>query len=284
MENKFSKKTVPLILCDTTLRDGLRTPYFNPTLDEKIAIFTTLEASDVDIIEVGYVINGETDFELLKAIKPKNISQTHTVLCHANEIDIQLAATILEHLPKPRLHLYLCVGTLQLPYQESLETAYLIEQAMEMVALASALCDDVQLTLMDATQCPLPKLISIAKSAIKYGLGTLCIADTTGCATPMSMSQLLNALSGALNFEFTHLGVHCHNDNDLANAIALMAHQCGVAQIEGTIGGIGERKGNVNLVEIMRKHHKNSQILEPLEQNYLTLIKENCADTRNITY
>lgn len=284
MDNKYAKRSVPLILCDTTLRDGLRTPCFNPTLKEKESLFSALEMANIDIIEVGYCINGTYDLELLETITPTNLSSSISILCHANERDIKRAYEAVKHLKRPRLHLFLSVGEIELPYQDSLETDYLSSCALEMVALASSLCDDVQLTLMDATRCELEKLIKISKSAIKYGLGTLTLADTTGCATPMSMSQLINGLSAKIDMEFVHLGVHCHNDNNLANEMALMAHQCGVSHLEGTIGGIGERFGNVNICDIMRKHHKDVDKIQAYETTYQLLMKEHHADTRDIAY
>lgn len=280
MDNKFSKKSVPLILCDTTLRDGLRTPYFSPSLEEKLALFSALRASDIPIIEIGYCIHGTHDYELLNALDSQSCEDVGvSLLCHANTKDIQHAAEALKSFKRPRLNLYLNVGALQLSYQETMNTTQLAAHAMDMVAFAATLCHDVQLTLMDATRCDINDLITISKSAIKYGLDTLTIADTVGCATPMSMSQLINALSAAVNFEFIHLGVHCHNDNHLANEIALMAHQCGVSTLEGTVAGIGEREGNVNIVELMRKHHYNIEKLKPYEQQYHTLIKKHHADT-----
>ena len=274
IDNKFSKKSVPLILSDTTLRDGLRASHFSPSLSEKEMLFSALVRSCIPIIEVGYVIHGTQDLELLGALDPiASRESSLALLCHANAADIKTAAAALKPFPKPRLNLYLNVGKLQLSYQEPMATKALARHAMDMVALAATLCDDVQLTLMDATRCPLDDLITIAKSALKYGLGTLCISDTMGCATPMSMSQLINRLSAVVDLESVHLGVHCHNDNHLANEIALIAHQCGVAIIEGTIAGIGERKGGVNLVEIMRRHHLKSEALELIESDYLKLIE-----------
>lgn len=250
MANPDTSKDRVLIF-DTTLRDGEQSPGATMTFEEKLEIAEMLDGMGVDIIEAGFPIASEGDFEAVAEIARRSESAVICGLARAKEQDIDRAWQAVRHARRPRIHTF--IGTSKL-HQEITklgddEMAGVIEST---VAQARNLCDNVQWSPMDATRTGHDYLCRVVEVAIKAGASTINIPDTVGYTAPSEsadlIAMLIERVPGADEVVFS---THCHNDLGMATANSLAAVRGGARQIECTINGLGERAGNAALEEIV---------------------------------
>lgn len=258
------------MILDTTLRDGLKASAFNPSFEEKISIATLLDANEVDVIECGYVIDKADDLEVANALSSTLEYASVGVLCSCDIASVELAYEAIKQAKRPFLNIAISLGEYLPPYQSHTTPEAIFTHTLDVIYAASELCESVQFSAMDATRANRAFLLKVAKQLSRYGASHISLADTMGIATPKLLNELINTLTSAIDSKETIFSLHAHNDNELANANAKVALSCGIQQIEGTIGGIGERKGNTNSMEIMRHLAKAiSPELEALEKGYI---------------
>jgi 2-isopropylmalate synthase len=237
---------------DTTLRDGEQSPGATMNAGEKVRIAQQLEKLNVDIIEAGFPISSEGDFEAVRAISKAITRSEVAALARANSQDIDRAWEAVRVAKHPRIHTFISTSDIHLKYQLKKTREEVIRTTAQSVARARRYTANIEFSAMDATRSEVGFLVAVIEAAIKAGATTINIPDTVGYAVPFEFGELIRTLrqkvKGAEKVTFS---VHCHNDLGLAVANSLAAIQTGARQVECTINGIGERAGNTSLEEVV---------------------------------
>ncbi|MEW5977238.1 MAG: 2-isopropylmalate synthase [Acidobacteriota bacterium] len=237
---------------DTTLRDGEQSPGASMNLEEKLKMARQLEALQVDVIEAGFPIASDGDFEAVKAVAREVRTVTIAGLARATELDIRRAWEALEVAAKPRIHTFIATSDIHLQYKLKRTRQQVLEQAAQAVKLARSLCDEVEFSAEDAGRSDLDYLCQVVEAAIGEGATIINIPDTVGYCVPEEFGNIFKVLREKVpNIQKARLSSHCHNDLGLAVANSLAAVLNGARQVECTINGIGERAGNASLEEIV---------------------------------
>ena len=248
---------------DTTLRDGEQSPGYSMNKKEKLRLARQLERLGVDVIEAGFPIASDGDFETVKAIAETVTESTVAGLCRTTDADIERAAKAVEKAKKPRIHTFIATSDIHMKYKLCKTREEVIESAIYAVVKASSYCDDVEFSAEDASRSDPQFLYEVFEAAISAGATTINVPDTVGYALPWEFGELIKGIKENVpNIDQAVLSVHCHNDLGLAVANSLFAVQNGAEQVECTINGIGERAGNASLEEIVmaietRKNNMN---------------------------
>ncbi|GAA3867293.1 2-isopropylmalate synthase [Celeribacter arenosi] len=240
-----------VLIFDTTLRDGEQSPGATMSHNEKLEIATLLDEMGVDIIEAGFPIASEGDFQAVSEIAKLSKNAVICGLARANYKDIDRCWEAVKGAARPRIHTF--IGTSpQHRAIPNLTMDAMADRIHETVSHARNLCDNVQWSPMDAIRTEHDYLCRTVEIAIKAGATTINIPDTVGYTTPREsadiIKMLLERVPGADEIVFA---THCHNDLGMATANALAAVDAGARQIECTINGLGERAGNTALEEVV---------------------------------
>ena len=235
---------------DTTLRDGEQAPGFSMTASEKLRLAQQLDRLGVDIIEAGFPISSDGDFEAVRTIAGAVRRPIIAGLARAIPADIDRAWAALSQAARPRIHVFLATSDIHLEHKLRISRAECLAQVASAVAYARAYCDDVEFSAEDATRTDLDFLCEIAEAAVQAGATTLNLPDTVGYALPTDIERMFTTVGKRIGGRAV-LSAHCHNDLGLAVANSLAAVQAGARQVECTINGIGERAGNASLEEIV---------------------------------
>ena len=241
-----------VIIFDTTLRDGEQSPGASMNLEEKIRIASVLEDMGVDVIEAGFPIASEGDFEAVKEVAKIVKNSIVCGLSRATAMDIERAAEALKPAKRGRIHTFISTSPLHMKYKLQMEPEAVHEAVIDSVTRARKYTDDVEWSPEDGSRTEHDFLCRCVESAISAGAGTINIPDTVGYATPNEFGSLISMLYDRVpNIDKAVISVHCHNDLGLAVANSLSALQAGARQVECTINGLGERAGNAALEEIV---------------------------------
>jgi 2-isopropylmalate synthase len=237
---------------DTTLRDGEQSPGCSMNQQEKLRLADQIDRLGVDVIEAGFPIASDGDFESVKAIAAVVRRPIIAGLARACRPDIERAWEALQYAARPRIHVFLATSDIHLRYKLRITRDQCLEQARAAVRLAKSLCDDVEFSPEDATRTDTDFLCSVLDAVVEAGATTLNIPDTVGYAIPAEFGALIETLRERVRgIENVTISAHCHNDLGMAVANALAAVAAGARQVECTINGIGERAGNASLEEIV---------------------------------
>jgi len=221
------------------------------TISEKLMLAKQLERLRVDVIEAGFPISSDGDFESVRSIAQQIRTITIAGLARARQGDIDRCWEAVRHAAKPRIHVFLATSDIHLKYKLKKTREEVLKEAREAVAYAKSLCPDVEFSAEDSTRSDLPFLCQVVEAVIDAGANVVNIPDTVGYTIPTEYAQRIRYLFDHVpNIGKTILSVHCHNDLGLAVANSLVAIQNGVRQVECTVNGIGERAGNASLEEI----------------------------------
>jgi 2-isopropylmalate synthase len=242
--------TSRILVFDTTLRDGEQAPGFSMTPVEKLRLAQQLDRLGVDIIEAGFPISSDGDFEAVRTIAGAVRRPVIAGLARAVPADIDRAWAALSQAARPRIHVFLATSDIHLEHKLRISRAQCLEQVATSVAHARAYCDDVEFSAEDATRTELSFLCEVAAAAVNAGATTINLPDTVGYALPTDIEKIFTTV-GKIIGDRAVLSAHCHNDLGLAVANSLAAVQAGARQVECTINGIGERAGNASLEEIV---------------------------------
>ena len=241
-----------LIIFDTTLRDGEQSPGASMTKDEKVHIAKALERMKVDIIEAGFPIASEGDFEAVQAVAEVIKDSTVCGLSRALARDISRAGEALKKANSSRIHTFIATSPIHMEMKLRMQPDDVLNQAVDAVKLARNFTDNVEFSPEDAGRSELDFLCRIIESVIDAGATTINIPDTVGYNLPNQFGSLIKSLIERIpNSDKAVFSVHCHNDLGLAVANSLSAVQNGARQVECTINGLGERAGNASLEEIV---------------------------------
>jgi 2-isopropylmalate synthase len=237
---------------DTTLRDGEQSPGCSMNVNEKLRLAQQLERLGVDVIEAGFPIASDGDFEAVRAIAGSVRRPVIAGLARASVGDIDRAWQALQAAARPRIHVFLATSDIHLKYKLRITREKCIEQTREAVRRARQLCADVEFSPEDATRTEPAFLCQVVGEAIAAGATTVNIPDTVGYTMPEEYGQLIRTLRERVaGIENVTISTHCHNDLGLAVANTLAGLEAGARQVECTINGIGERAGNASLEEIV---------------------------------
>ena len=235
---------------DTTLRDGEQSPGASMNVDEKIQMAKQLVKLGVDIIEAGFPIASQGDFDAVKRIANEVQGTTIAGLARAKEEDIKTAWEAVKDAPQHRIHTFHSSSDIHLKYQYRISREEALRRSVAMVKLARSLADDIEFSAMDATRTELNYLIELVLAVVDAGASTVNIPDTVGYTTPIEFSAMIRAIKNRIG-DRAVIAVHCHNDLGLAVANSLAAILNGAGQVECTINGIGERAGNCSMEEVV---------------------------------
>src|SRR5215203_3089321 len=237
---------------DTTLRDGEQSPGCSMNLPEKIKMARQLEKLGVDIIEAGFPIASDGDFQAVRAISEICETATVAALCRTTELDIARAAEALKKAKKSRIHTFVATSDIHLEYKLQKTRAQVLEMTRSAVRLAKNHADEVEFSAEDATRSDVDFVCEIFATAVEEGATVLNVPDTVGYTLPNEYSNLIRTVKErVVGDRDVTIIVHCHNDLGLAVANTLAAVEAGARQVECTINGIGERAGNASLEELV---------------------------------
>ncbi|QWR78059.1 2-isopropylmalate synthase [Candidatus Magnetomonas plexicatena] len=237
---------------DTTLRDGEQSPGAAMSVEQKVQIARQLVRLRVDIIEAGFPISSESDFEAVKRISAELPYVTVAGLARALSGDIDRVAEAIKGRDNGRIHVFLATSDIHLKYKLKMERDEVLKAAVSAVKYARGYTSDVEFSAEDATRSDWDFLCKITEETIKAGATTVNIPDTVGYTVPEEYSELISYLFNKVpNIDKAVISVHCHNDLGLAVANSLSAVLKGAGQVECTINGIGERAGNAAMEEIV---------------------------------
>jgi len=241
-----------VIIFDTTLRDGEQSPGFSMNIAEKLRMAEALAELGVDVIEAGFPIASQGDFESVREIAKAIKGPVICGLSRSAPGDILRAAEAIRPAERRRIHTFISTSPLHMKYKLRMEPDAVLQAVVESVSLARQHTDDVEWSAEDGSRTEPDFLCRCVEAAIKAGATTINIPDTVGYALPEDMlrifSMLRERVPGADRVIFS---THNHNDLGLAVANTLAAVTGGARQIECTINGIGERAGNAALEEVV---------------------------------
>jgi 2-isopropylmalate synthase len=253
---------------DTTLRDGEQSPGCSMTVPEKLQMAHKLVELGVDILEAGFPIASEGDFEAVDAISREYPWVQVAALARAATMDIEIAARSLAKAKRPRIHTFIATSDIHLKFKLKKSQQQVLDEAVAAVELARSYTDDVEFSAEDATRTDWDYLEQVSRAVVAAGARTVNLPDTTGYSVPEEYGALIGRMSRALG-DAAIVSVHCHDDLGLAVANSIAAVQAGARQIECTINGIGERAGNAALEEIVMAFNTRRDKL-PFETKIVT--------------
>lgn len=246
----MEKRTI--IIFDTTLRDGEQSPGASLTTSEKLVVAHQLARLGVDVIEAGFPIASEGDFEAVKLVAQSVHGPSICGLARANDADIDRCWEAVKYAKKPRIHTFIATSKVHREKKLQKSKEEIIDLAVQAVQRAKGYCDDVEFSPEDAARTSLDYMCAVVKAAIEAGATTINIPDTVGYAEPREFGDRIRYLFKKVpEAGNVVISVHCHNDLGNAVANSLAAVEAGATQVEGCINGIGERAGNASLEEII---------------------------------
>ncbi|MEJ0094823.1 MAG: 2-isopropylmalate synthase [Methylocella sp.] len=241
-----------VLIFDTTLRDGEQSPGATMYFEDKLQVAEVLDAMGVDIIEAGFPIASEGDFEAVSAIAERTKNAVIAGLARAIEGDIARCGEAVRKARRPRIHTFVSTSPIHLQHQMNKSEEQVLEIIARTVGQARNLVDDVEWSAMDATRTPIDYLCRCVEAAIKAGATTINLPDTVGYALPAEYEAMFRAVRERVpGADKAIFSVHCHDDLGLAVANSLAGVRGGARQIECTINGLGERAGNAALEEVV---------------------------------
>ncbi|MEK6757744.1 MAG: 2-isopropylmalate synthase, partial [Nanoarchaeota archaeon] len=240
---------------DTTLRDGEQSPGVSLNKHEKLQIAKQLAKLNVDVIEAGFPIASNDDFEAVKLIAKEVKGPIICGLARTKKEDINLVWEAVKFSDKTRIHVFVATSDIHLDKKLCKSREQILNIIYENILYAKNLCEDIEFSPEDASRTDIFYMVEAIKIAINAGATTINIPDTVGYAMPEEFGEriqyVFEKLGNLIEEKNVTISVHCHNDLGNAVANSLSAVKNGATQIECTINGIGERAGNCSLEEVV---------------------------------
>ncbi|KAF9098406.1 hypothetical protein BGX29_007626 [Mortierella sp. GBA35] len=257
-----------LIIFDTTLRDGEQSPGVTLTVNEKIEIAKQLSRLGVDVLEAGFPVASQGDFDAVQKIANEvgplmvgreAIGKPITIagLARAVPADIQRCYDAIANAPHKRIHTFLATSDIHLEHKLKITRDECVKRAVAAVSFAKTL---VEFSPEDAGRSDQDFLCIVLSAVIEAGATTLNIPDTVGYNMPEEYGAMIKYLiANTKGSDKVIWSAHCHNDLGLATANTLSGICNGIRQVEVTINGIGERAGNTAMEEIVMAVHTHPE-------------------------
>ncbi len=241
-----------VVIFDTTLRDGEQSPGATMTHEEKLQVAELLDEMGVDIIEAGFPIASEGDFQAVHEIAKRTKKATVCGLARAGHKDIDRCGEAIKPAQKGRIHTFISTSPVHMKWKLQMEPEKVYEMVVSSVTRARNYTDDVEWSCEDGTRTEHDFLCRCVEAAINAGATTINVPDTVGYTVPEEYFALIKMLRDRVpNSDKARFSAHCHDDLGMAVANSLAGVQAGIRQIECTINGIGERAGNAALEEVV---------------------------------
>ena len=241
-----------VLIFDTTLRDGEQSPGASMTLEDKMQVAAILDEMGVDIIEAGFAIASNGDFEAVREISRQTRNAQVCSLARAGAKDIDRAFEALRPAQRPRIHTFISTSPVHRKHKLQMQADEVLQAVHDSVSRARGLVEDVEWSPEDATRTEHDFLCRCVEAAIAAGASTINIPDTVGYSEPEEFYRLIAMLRQRVpNSDKAIFSVHCHNDLGLAVANSLAGVRAGARQVECTINGLGERAGNAAMEELV---------------------------------
>jgi 2-isopropylmalate synthase len=245
-----------VLIFDTTLRDGEQAPGFSMNSMEKLEMARQLARLNVDVIEAGFPISSDEDFEATREVaKQVGTLDGAPIICGLSRVglaDIDRCWEAVKYAKRHRIHTFVATSDIHLKYKLRKTRGEVLKAAVEAVRHAGSYCDDVEFSPEDASRSDFDYMCEVLEAVIDAGATTINIPDTVGYAVPQEWGERIARIRERVkNSANAIISVHCHNDLGQAVANSLVALQNGARQVECTINGIGERAGNASLEEIV---------------------------------
>lgn len=235
---------------DTTLRDGEQSPGCSLTTPEKVKMAEKLVQLGADILEAGFPIASDGDFEAVQTVGREFPEVKVAALARTVPVDVERALRALESAKKPRLHCFIATSEIHLTYKLKKTQQQVLDAAVQAVRQAREYVEDVEFSAEDATRTDIDYLCAVSQATVEAGATTINIPDTVGFMVPDEYAAFIGRVVEAVGDEAI-VSVHTHDDLGMAAANSLAALKAGARQIECTINGIGERAGNCSLEEVV---------------------------------
>jgi len=245
-----------VLIFDTTLRDGEQAPGFSMNTMEKLEMARQLARLNVDVIEAGFPISSDEDFEATREVaRQVGTLEGAPIVCGLSRVglaDIDRCWEAVKYARRPRIHTFVATSDIHLKYKLRKTRAEVLKAAVDAVKHARAYCADVEFSPEDASRSDFEYMCDVLEAVIDAGATTINIPDTVGYAIPQEWGERIARIRQRVkNVGKAMLSVHCHNDLGQAVANSLVAIMNGARQVECTVNGIGERAGNASLEEIV---------------------------------
>jgi len=245
-----------IIIFDTTLRDGEQAPGFSMNTMEKLEMARQLARLNVDVIEAGFPISSDEDFEATREVaRQVGTLEQAPIICGLSRVglgDIDRCWEAVKYARRPRIHTFVATSDIHLKYKLRKSRAEILKSAVEAVRHARACCEDVEFSPEDASRSDFDYMCDVLSAVIEAGARTINIPDTVGYAIPKEWTERIARIREKVQgVEKAVVSVHCHNDLGQAVANSLAALSAGARQIECAMNGIGERAGNASLEEVV---------------------------------
>jgi 2-isopropylmalate synthase len=239
-----------VIIFDTTLRDGEQSPGISLDVGEKLEIAEQLARLGVDVIEAGFPIASQGDFEATQAVARAVKGPIICGLSRTAAKDVDRCWEAICDAERPRIHIFLATSDIHMEHKLRMTREQVKAEAARSVAQAKAYTDDVEFSPEDASRSDFDFMCEVLQIAVDNGATTLNIPDTVGYAIPAEYGARLAKVREVVTGDYV-ISAHCHDDLGMAVANSLAAVESGARQIECAINGIGERAGNAALEEIV---------------------------------
>jgi 2-isopropylmalate synthase len=239
-----------LIIFDTTLRDGEQSPGISLDQGEKLEIAEQLARLGVDVIEAGFPVASQGDFEAVQAIARAIHGPVICGLSRTARADIDRCWDAICEAERTRIHVFIATSETHMTHKLRMTHEQVKAEAAAAVAHAKGYTTDVEFSPEDASRSDFDFMCEVLQIAVDNGATTLNIPDTVGYGIPEEYAERLRSVRERVSGDYV-VSTHCHNDLGLAVANSLAAVRAGARQVECTVNGIGERAGNAAMEEVV---------------------------------
>ncbi|MEK7334747.1 MAG: citramalate synthase [Candidatus Binatota bacterium] len=245
-----------VLIYDTTLRDGCQAEDISFTLEDKLRIAAKLEELGVDYIEGGYPGSNPRDADFFRQVKKLKLKKTRiasfgTTRKPSAKPSQDLNLKVLLDADTPVVTLVGKAWDLHVRDDLRISKKANLEIIADSIAFMKGRVDEVIFDaehFFDGYRSNPEYALECLKAAEEGGADWIVLCDTNGGRLPGDIRRAIANLQGVVE---TQLGIHCHNDGELAVANTMAAVEMGARQVQGTVNGFGERCGNLNLCSVI---------------------------------
>ncbi|MCU1428274.1 MAG: 2-isopropylmalate synthase [Actinomycetia bacterium] len=255
-----------VLIFDTTLRDGEQSPGISLDVAEKLEIADQLARLGVDVIEAGFPIASEGDFESVEAIAKAVSGPVICALSRTGFKDVDRAWEAVRHASKARIHVFIATSKIHMEKKLKMTPEQVKAEASAAVARAKSYTADVEFSPEDGYRSDPDFMCEVCQIAVDNGATTLNIPDTVGFAVPGDYGKLIQYVIDHVRGDYV-VSTHCHDDLGLAVANSLAGVENGARQVECAMNGLGERAGNAALEEVVMAIKTRSDYFAGLDVN-----------------
>jgi 2-isopropylmalate synthase len=280
-----------IAIYDTTLRDGSQGEGVNFSLQDKLLLTSRLDEMGVDFIEGGYPLSNPKDFEYFQAVQQLTLHHAKVVafgMTRKKNAPAESDTGLKALLDAKTSHVTIVGKTWDFHVTQVLSTT--LEENLNMIRDSIAYCRSQGRTVFydaehffDGYRANPEYALQTLLAAQEGGASVIIPCDTNGGTMPERISEIIKKVCSVIKCE---VGIHCHNDCELAVANSLSAVLSGAAQVQGTINGFGERCGNVDLISVIANLalKYGYEVLQPDSLRRLTELSRYAYELANMNH